>query len=316
MFYNDVKGYMSPSALAQWKQTRAGFVKSYFEGERSPETAAMKGGTTIHKLIELEMLPAKHVFGVNEEEIKVQVPGTGFYFLGRPDSREAKAKKGVVRFVDYKSGKANDWEKKLPTDIKMRATAWLVWMVTGQPDTVVGSIEFIQTTWDPDAKEVIPLEGEESKIIEHIYRYEDLEEFTHIIIKTMGEVNDFYEKWLNASGDFMQEEDTAEYIALQNKIDKLVEKQDEVKERIMMQMEFGGLFNHKMDAGTFYITERKQYSIPESLTVKVGRKKYTLKDISEINTAAKVAESNYKLGSDPVSTSTSLGFRKTKPKKK
>jgi hypothetical protein len=314
-FYHDIKEHMSPSAMAQWMHQRSAFIRSYFEGERTPETAAMRGGTAIHRLIEGGMFPAKHIFDLHEEEIRVPVPGSGFFFMGKPDSRDEKATKGVARFVDYKSGKANDWKAKLPIDIKMKATAWLVWQATGCPEKVVGSIEFIQTTWDPEAKEVVPLEGVESDIIECTYLAQDLEAFTKVIIKTMGDVNDFFERWKNASGEFVSDEDTQLYEGLAAKKEAIEAEIEEVKERIMGQMEFGGVLNHKTAAGTFYITEKKEYSYPDELIVRHGDEEHTLKEVEEIAASAKAAKKNFELTSEPISTATTIGFRKASKKK-
>ena len=148
MFYHDKKEHMSPSALDQWFRQRSAFVGSYFEEKDRVDTKAMQAGRQIHRLIEGGMIPAKCSYAINEQEIKVRVPGTDFYFMGIPDSRTESKDGNESMFVDYKSGKANEWKEKLPTDIKMKATAWLVWQEGGESAEVVkGAIEFIQTTW-------------------------------------------------------------------------------------------------------------------------------------------------------------------------
>lgn len=310
-FYHDVKEHMSPSAFDQWHRQRSAFVGSYFEQKERVQTKAMEAGTQIHRLIEAGLIKAKCVYDVGEEQIKVQVPGTEFYFLGIPDSHM----KDGSKFVDYKSGKANDWKEKLPTDLKMKATAWLVWMQCGQPEKIEGAIEFIQTTWDPDAKRVVPIDDKETELIEITYHAEDLKAFTKVIADTMNEVNEVYEKWQSKTDAFVSREDIERYEALHLKKAALEEEMDDVKERIKTQMEFGGMLNFKSELGTFYITERSTYDYPETLPVKVGAEEYTLAEAEEVESATKAAKKNYELITEPVSQSSSVGFRPKKEKK-
>ena len=217
-FYHDKKPHMSPSALAQWLGSRGSFVRSYFAEERGPETKAMTAGTEIHALVEAGIIKAKHVYQNNEIEVKVQVPGTDYYFLGRPDSYEIDGE--VARFVDYKSGKANGWDEKLPTDIKMRATAWLVWRSLGEPKQVHGFVEFIQTTWDPEQKKVVPIDGKETEVASIVYTAKELKAFTRVITTAMDDVNAFYEKWKESTGDFVNKADVERSVELRKAIDE------------------------------------------------------------------------------------------------
>lgn len=315
-FYHEKKEHMSPSAMATWFTSKANFVKSYFEGEKGPTTKAMEGGTVIHRLIEAGLIPAKHVYAMAEPELKFPVPGSDYFFMGRPDSCDEVAKDDAARFVDYKSGKANDWVKKLPTDLKMKATAWLVWMQTGKPSKVFGAVEFIATTWDPETRSVVPIEGIPTEEILITYQAEDLEAFTGVIVKTMDEVNAFYEKWGDSTSEFVSEEDVDRYIALEEKREAIVAEQDEIKERLQGQMEFGGILNHKDPRGTFYLTEKATYSYPKDLSFEVvdpatsEAEMISLEKAGMVDAAAKAAKKNYELVSEPVSTSTSIGFRK------
>ena len=311
MFYPDQKPHISPSALDNWINSRSNFVRSYFEGEKSPETSAMKAGTKIHRLIEAGLIPAKHVFDIGEDEVNVVIKD-GIKVMGKPDSMTQKPKDGIAYFVDYKSGKANDWKEKLPKDVKMRTTAWLVWNANQKPEKVIGYIEYIATTWDPVAKEVVPIEGIPTESIEQVYTAKELEDFTQVILKAIDDVNDFYETWKNSTSEFISDEDCREYVDLENQIAELTAKQDAIKEKIMGQMDFGYKVNYKTPFGTFYITERKTYEYPEAMRINYLDYGLTLADADEIAGAVKVAKKNYELIAEPKSTSRSLGYRKAK----
>lgn len=307
---------MSPSALDQWLRQRSAFVASYFEEKERVDTKAMQAGRQIHRLIEGGMIPAKKVYDINEQEIKVRVPGTDFYFMGIPDSRTESKDGEESMFVDYKSGKANEWKEKLPTDIKMKATAWLVWQEGGESAEVVkGAIEFIQTTWDPEAKAVVALDGKETEIIEIEYTAEELKQFTTVIARAMHEVNEVYEKWKENSDVFVNLEDVNRYEVLHAQKEALEAEMSEIKERIGSQMEFGGLLNFKSELGTFYVSERKTYSYPGNLKINYKDMGLVLEDVEEINSATKAAQKNYELMADPVSTSISVGFKPKQAKK-
>lgn len=311
-FYHDEKEYMSPSAISQWMNGRSQFIRTYFAGEKSPTTSAMRGGTEIHALIEAGLIKARHVYAYSEIEVKVQVPGTEFWFLGRPDSHSKKTTldgKKVAYFVDYKSGKANGWDEKLPTDIKMRATAWLVWMAAGQPDLVYGYIEFIQTTWDPEQKKVVPLEGKETEVTGITYTADEMEAFSKVIANTMRDVNDYYEKWKLSTGEFVNPSDVARYAQVKNEIAIKEEELNDIAERILIQMEFGGEEQHKTPLGTFYITEKSVYEYPADLAVTPTM---TLDAVDQLTAVAKAAKKNYELSNEPKEVKRSIGFRAPK----
>lgn len=311
MFYPDVKEYMSPSAFQAWLRSRSSFVKSYFEGVRMNETASMKAGTQTHRLIEAGLLEAKLRYKHNEATLE-HVAGP-FKTLGKPDSYEKKGK--TAYFVDYKTGKANGWEDELPKDLKMLFTAWLVWKECGEPETVKGAIEFFQTTWNPETREIEPLE-KESETIHITYQAEQLKAFTEVIIREMNAVNDFYIKWADKDSSFIDEADCEEVAKLTAEIEKLDEKLKAAKGRILSQMEFGGVTNHNIEGmGTFYITEKKTYKYPENLPVLHGKKRLPLSECEEIAKEAKAAIKNFELVSEPVSSSTSIGYRKPTKKK-
>lgn len=316
MFYHDIKEHMSPSALAQWIDARSSFIKSYFRGEKSPETKAMTAGTKIHKLIEAGLIKAKCVYAHGEHELKAAVPGTDFRFLGRPDDYSDE-KDGIIEFVDYKSGKANEWKEKLPTDIKMKATAWLIWIEQGaKAETVIGHIEFIPTTWDPVAKEVVPIDGAPSEVITIEYSKADLLAFSGVIAGAMNEVNEYYEKWLKSTGDFVNNEDVARYIELKKEIDERETELGEVGDRIKGQMEFGGEENHKTPAGTFFFKITEKYEYPKDLPVGKSTLESTEELIDGLEAKVKTAKQGFELISEPVSSKTTINFRPAKAEKK
>jgi hypothetical protein len=309
-FYPDQKDGMSPSALAQWFNSRSAFVKSYFEGDRSPTTKAMEAGTQIHALVEAGIIKAKHIYDVGEEEISITI-AEGRVFRGRPDSHQKKAVKGTVSFVDYKSGKANAWKEKLPTDIKMKATAWLVWMQAGQPEKVEGYVEFIQTTWDPESRTVVPIDDKETEVEHVTYWAEDLKAFTGVILKAMSDVEDFYQKW-QTRGDFVNSQDVAMYAETKAEIVRLEAELESIGERIASQMEFGGQENHKTNLGTFYFTTRETYDYPADLPVRALDQELTLGQADEVAAATKAAKKNFELIAEPVSTKTTMAYKAPK----
>lgn len=312
MFYHDIKEHLSPSALAQWLNGRGQFVRSYFAGEKSPETKAMTAGTEIHALIEAGIIKAQHTYDCNEQTLKIPVGKTNFWFLGKPDSFESEPTDDEVSFVDYKSGKANEWEKKLPTDIKMRATAWLVWRQTGMPSIVNGHIEFIQTTWDPEQKKVIPMDDKETEVISIAYTATELENFEKVIANAMRDINDFYEKWKVSSGEFVNQDDVQRYIEIKNEIAERELELAEVGSRIQTQMEFGGEENHKISQGSFFITERCSYEYPKDLPFIVDGVNWNLEQSEKVVSAAKAAKSNYELVNEPKTTVRNVQFRAKK----
>jgi len=313
-FYHEVKEHISPSAMESWIRQRSSFIKSYFEGQKGPETAAMTFGTQVHALIEHGMLNAQKKYDKDEAILKHEA-GDGLYMLGKPDSYNSKVVKNTVEFVDYKTGKASEWEKKLPTDIKMKATAWLVWMETGKPAAVKAHIEFLQTTWDEDKQQMTLLE-KDTEITSITYQKADLEEFTDVIIRTMEEINTFYLKWIDRTAEFIDEKDCRELQELRAKRDEIDEQMSVLTESIESQMDFGGMMSYKLEGvGQFSIRQTKTFKIPTILPFKVGKKKYTMEDFIEIQSAAKAAEKNFKITNEPISTSTSISFTPVKDKK-
>ena len=313
MFYNDIKGYMSPSALSQWRHGRGQFIRTYFAQEDHIETAAMRTGTEIHALIEAGIIKAKHDFANGEQELIVDVPGTNFRFLGRPDSFEAQPTRKSAAFVDYKTGKDNGWEDKLPTDLKMRATAWLVWMHTGRPEEVIGHIEFFQTTWDAGLKKLVPIDGKESEVVSIVYTYEELDIFTGVIKQAMEEVNEYYEKWKESTGEFVSTEDVERSVEIRNTLNELEKELEEVEDRILAQMEFGGELNHKTPYGTYFLANKKTFEYPKELRFLLdGKEEFTLEKAERVAAGVKAAKTNYELVNEPKEVKTSISFRAAK----
>ncbi len=314
-FYSDVKDGCSPSALAQWINSRSAFVKSYFAMERGPETKAMQTGTEVHALIEAGIIKAKHVYEHNEGDVSIEI-APGRVFRGRPDSYgHDSVDLQLARFVDYKTGKANAWAEKLPTDIKMRATAWLVWSACGKPKTIEGSVEFFQTTWDPEQKKVVLIEGAESEIMKITYTGQEMQDFTQVILKAMDDVNAFYEKWLKSTGDFVSKKDIEQYVELQKEIDQKEAELQDIADRIATQMEFGGEENHKVKGlGSFYFRTTDKYEYPPTLPVKYTDMEIDLTTADGIAAAAKAAKQGFELMNEPTSSKRSLAFRAAKEK--
>lgn len=311
MFYHDIKEHMSPSSMEQWLRQRSAFIKTYFEGEKGPETAAMTFGTQVHALIEHGMLKVQKKWDRDEEVLKHEA-GDSLFLLGKPDSFNSKVVKNTAEFVDYKTGSKSAWDDKLPTDIKMKATAWLVWMELGQPAAVIGHIEFLQTTWNEEKRE-LELLSDKTEISTITYQKADLEAFTDVVINTMNEINAFYEKWKDRSTEFIDDADCRKLRELTEQRDEIDQEINSLKESIESQMSFGGLMSHKIEGvGNFSISERKTYKYPDELEFKYGRKQFTLKDFTEIEKVMKASKKNYELVTEPVSVSTTMRFTPAK----
>ena len=311
MFYNDIKPHISPSALDNWVNSRSQFIRSYFSGVKTPETASMKTGKQIHALIEGGMLDAKHKFQHNEQVLEFFAEK--YKVLGIPDSFSTEEDGKTAVFVDYKTGKENNWDKnKLASDLKMKTTAWLVWSFYGRMLPVVGYIEYIPTRWNEITRE-IELTGGESIVAASIsYPSEELEAFTAVILKIIGEINEEYPKWLESSADFVNQEDAAEYARLNAQVAELETKMDEIKERIAGQLDFGGARTAETSFGTFYFTERKTYDYPKNLPIQGGI--LTLEETDLIAAAVKAAKTKFETENEPKSISRSLAFKAKKKK--
>ena len=317
-FYSDVKEHCSPSALDNWLNSKASFIKNYFAGEKGPETKAMTAGTQIHALVEAGVFKAQKVFDRNEHKLLINV-NEMFKFLGVPDSYTSKTMEdenagSYAEFVDYKSGKSNGWVEKLPTDIKMKATAWLVWKDTGCPDMVFGHIEYIQTMYDPETRTVVPVEGKETEVISITYTREELEAFTKVIEREMSAVNEEYERWKSSTGEFVNQQDVERYVALRNEIEQKEVELEEIGNRIQQQMEFGGEEHHKTSFGTFSMKCTKTYEYPMTLKINYLDMGLMLDDADQIAAAAKAAKKNFELVNDPVSTTRKVQFRPARTK--
>lgn len=308
-FYPTVKGWMSPSGLDAWLNQRSSFIKSYFEGTKGPETKAMTAGKNIHALIDAGIFKVQKSFEINEETITVEIK-KGYTFLGIPDSMQ-KIKKGasIVHFVDYKTGKENPWKDKLPSDIKMKATAWLVWHKSGKPAAVTGFIEYIPTEWDADNKQIVPIEGAETEVHSITYDSKELIEFTDVILKAMDDVNEEYERWLTSTGEFVSETDIQSYVELKKQKDEIEAKMEEISERLKSQMEFGHKSTIATPFGTLFMIERKTWDYPADLEFQFQGRRIVWEYAEELASAAKVAKKNYELTAEPKEIIRALGFR-------
>lgn len=310
MFYHDQKEHMSPSAHDSWHRSRAAFIRSYFEGEKTAETTAMRFGTQVHALIEAGLLHVQKQFDKNEITLVHEVPMSTYKYLGRPDSFQGKPKKNTVEFVDYKTGKKSEWDDKLTTDIKMLGTAWLVWVETGKPQAVIGHIEFLQTEWNEEKRE-LELVDKPTELSSRTYHYDELEAFGDVIRNDMSAVNAFYEKWLTKSDEFIDKDDCAELARIEAQIEELDAKAKSLRESIKAQMEFGGLNSYKLPGvGTFSMSTRKSYTYPPSLRINYLDYGLVLEDYLEIEKAVKSAKKNFELASEPTSESVTFSFRK------
>lgn len=317
MFYPQLKPHISPSALQAWHNNRSTFVRSYFMGIKSPETSAMKFGTTLHKLIEMGMYPAKTVFSRNEHELVVDLKD-GILALGKPDSYDVLPVGGCVSVVDYKTGKEDTWSNgKIALDLKCKMTAWLVLKQARkegyQPTAVIHYVEYIPTEWDTEGRELRPCADKESVLYEATFSAEELDAFTDLIIKTVDEVNEEYPLFANSTDAFVNMEDVLTLADIESQIKELEADADVIRERLKGQFEIGGIKTFSSPVGTVYITEKKSYEYPEDLVGKTedGRE-VTAREVELVTTAMKVAKKNFEMANEPKSIGRSLAFRAKK----
>ncbi len=310
MFYPDQRDHISPYALSAFKSSKSTFIKRYFEEEEGYESPAMKRGTKIHSLIEMGAVKAKKKFDVHEEKIEIEVKD-GVTMLGYPDSRTEGGDK--VEVVDYKTGKTGKWEDKIHGDEKVMATAWLVWKEEGEPEEVTFHIEFIPVQWDDESEEMIPLE-DQTEVITKVFKEDTLRKFTKVIEKTIDEVNEFYEKWQESTDQFIDKSLVEKYEMLDQEKREIEKEMDEIKEKLLGQMEIGGLGKFQSENGTFYTREREYYTYPDNMEIKVGDKKLSYREAKDVKKEMKNARKNYKMVAEPDSIKRSLSFRKNKKK--
>lgn len=317
-FYPDIKKHISPSALQAWHKSRASFIRSYFKNEPTIETPAMKAGKKIHGLIEAGFLEAKHRFDQREQKLEFTLTANeDVKVMGIPDSHETEARYnttwegGEVAFVDYKTGKEDKWsEADLGNDLKMKTTAWLVLQANPNATQVRAIIEWIGTEWN--GTELVPT-NEPRAYYQYVFTRKELLEFTQVIHKTIQEVNDEYPKFLEASSEFINDEDCIEYARLDAEKKAIEEKMKPIKERIAEQLSFGGVLSHETDFGTFYFTTKKVYEYPTDLKFQTtSGVVMTLAEGEEVETAMSAVKKNYEVGHDPKTETKSLGFRSKK----
>lgn len=312
-FYHDIKAHMSPSAFANWHNARSQFVRSYFLGEKSPETSSMKGGKQIHALIEAGLLPAKHVYVNNEKELTqfAEFEGHTFKVLGIPDSF-GTVEDGSVMFVDYKSGKENTWDSaKLAGDLKMKLTAWLVWNTVGCPPFVRGYIEYIPTQWNKETKEIEPTGEESQEVAAFTYTGEELGAFTAVIVDTMLQVNEAYKIWLESTDEFVNQDDVARYAEIEQEIKDREAEQEIIAERLTDQLGMGKKETLATPFGSFFFKITKKYVYPKDLRLEDGM---LLETAEEIATRVSAAKKKFETENDPTNVSKSLVFRANKKK--
>jgi hypothetical protein len=318
MFYPDLKRYISPSAYQTWHKAKSGFVKSYFAGDRSGETKAMKTGKLVHSLIQAGLLEVTHRFSAHEVPIEVPLEN-GVAVMGIPDSRpadeDALLADGTLPFVDYKTGKENEWNDiDLAGDLKMKVTAWLIYQrakgLGRSPTRLIGYIEYVPTKWDEDAHEIVPTGGVSVVAGHVIYSPEELESFTPMILKTIAEVNEAYETWLTSTDAFVNQDDVIEYARLDEEVREREARMEQLKERIGDQMKMGMKDTLPTVFGSFYYHTTKKYVYPDDLPVSVGSGKVIrLVEASVVEDAAAIVRKKYETDHEPESSTRTLRFR-------
>ncbi len=322
MFYPDVKPHISPSALQTWHENRQTFIRSYFKEEHGIETRAMKDGTKMHGLVEGAFITPTHAYGNREHDLKVPFKDTGVLVYGKPDDYGMKETTDVAAFVDYKFGKDSDWSREvLAADLKMRTTAWLVWQTMGKPTGgVIGYIEWFGMRWN--GTENVPT-NEDHAVFHCHYTAEELTQFELVIGKTIEEVNEAYEHFLNSKDAFVNEELTREYAELDAQVKQIEESQiasikarmEEIKTTIAEQMEFGDIPSHEAESGTFYWRTNKTYDYPAALEFQTEYGGVmTLAVGEEVIAAVGAAKKHFELSHDPVKVTKSLSYRAKKQK--
>lgn len=267
------------------------------------------------------MLTPTHKYGHREYELKVPFKETGVLVFGKPDDFGMKDE-NTAAFVDYKFGKDSDWSREvLAADLKMRTTAWLVWVEMGRPSNgAIGYIEWFGMRWD--GAENVPT-NEDHAVFHCHYTAEELARFELVIGKTIEEVNEAYERFLNSKDAFVSEELTREYAELDAQVKQIEESQiagikarmEEIKATISEQMEFGDMPSHEAESGTFYWRTNKTYDYPSTLQFQTEHGGVmTLAVGEEVIAAVGAAKKHFELSHDPVKVTKSLSYRAKKQK--
>lgn len=321
MFYSEIKKWISPSALANWFNSKASFIDHYFKGETSGETDSIKGGRIIHGLIEGGFYKPQKRYQNNEKQLTHKVGDTGVDSMGTPDSFSL-INENLAEFVDYKTGRDISWSREdLKSDIKMKQTAWLVWKETGMPKQVTGFIEWIGTEWKSDTKEVVP-SADEYMLVKCIYSAEELSEWEKIVAKAIADINETYERFKNSSEEVVDEALCKEYAKLTAEMKEIEDsqlailkaKRDEIGQAIGEQMAVGNLDKLKTDGGSFFWRTSKKYEYPETLQVQTKTGIYNLPEAEDIADAVKACKKNYESTNDPIEEKKTIQFRATKKK--
>lgn len=310
-FYPNIKEYVSPSALSSWFTSKSGFIKSYFMGIKTPETLAMKAGTRIHKLIEIGAITPLRKFDRDENELSHEF---GFVKLfGKPDSFTLDTD-GICpsEFVDYKTGQNETWDAHtLKSDIKMLATAYLVWVHNSRPKEVTGHIEWIETVYDKEQKDIVPT-GRPHELYTVVYEVHDFNKFESLLQKTVAEINAEYEKFLSSEEVPIDPDLIEEFQSLEAQSIVIEARKEEIKNGIAEQMKIANKRSLPLEIGTFSISEKKKYEYPNSLRVNYGTYGLVLEDVEEINKALKAVKKIWERENEPVEVTTSVSFRAKK----
>lgn len=319
MFYPDIKKHISPSAIATWIESPSAFVRSYFKGEKTPDTASMLAGTKIHGLIEAGFLEAHKRYEFNEKQLVTPFRGSDVNVLGTPDSYGMEQDENIAYFVDYKSGRDVSWSREeLAKDVKMRMTAWLVWNELGRPEATHGYIAWIGTKWN--GTEIVPV-TDEYMMIKYVYTKEELLGFEEVIAKSIADINALYERFLVAT-DTVDQALCNEYAEIEKQIkaiestkEPLEARQEEIKEALSEQMAFGLMDTIEGEFGSFFFKKTKKYAYPPTLEFALPNGEVmTVATGEEVESAMKIVKKVYEGSHDPIEEKRSLQFRAKKVK--
>ena len=249
MFYTEVRGHTSPSALSQFVSNRNEFEARYFAGEKTFVNKAMMNGTQVHKDIELGMKEVQLRYEHIEEKVTVAIKAGRLKLdlLFIPDSYEEQ--KNKVVFVDYKTG--SEWtQKRAKDDFKQAVCAFGLWKKYGKE--VVGAIEHIA-------------DDGSTKVYKVKYTEERMKEVEKDVARIVKEINKAYEEYQERTDVFIDEGDLQRYAELKLEKKKIDDELAGLSDRIAGTMEAGGLNKTKTPVGTFFFTERKVYEFPPEI---------------------------------------------------
>lgn len=320
MFYTKVKKHISPSAVAKFYESKTGFIKTYFEGEKV-DNEYTRRGKNVHSLIEGGFYEPAKKFDEAEKKIEVKLDHIkrglkGLGFIDSYQEREMPVEGyGTIKvpiFVDYKTASyktAENWdEDRVRKDLKQKTYAYFLHLLTGAK-MVRGYIEVIAVN-----EEGLPEETYNYFSVD--YTEKDFAEMEEMIKKMVKEVNRMYKDWKEQKEVEVDEEVVAEYLEAVEQEKMAKAKKNELAKIIVEKVKEAGAREFEMFENKFYLKPYVRYEYDPDIEVEIDGEKTTLgeleKRIADLADIVKVVKENNKHRAKVVAESYTIGISKIK----